>query len=173
HRRAPRPLVSLARRRGPGSVDPRRRARGGPPRRRPRAACRSAARAPLRRRGRRPERPRTRDPRARAAAVARVGPARREAGRPWMTSALAARPLARARSIMTAPSMRRIRAGGAEARYLIAGSGPPVLVVASPLVLARTYARMARLLAASFTVVVIEPPGSGGSQRLDRAWSFE
>src|SRR5690606_6721549 len=75
--------------------------------------------------------------------------------------------------IMTAPSMRRIRAGGAEARYLIAGSGPPVLVVASPLVLARTYARMARLLAASFTVVVIEPPGSGGSQRLDRAWSFE
>lgn len=69
--------------------------------------------------------------------------------------------------------VRRIRIDGVESRYLIAGSGPPVLVVASPLGLARTYRPLVRRLASSFTVVVIEPPGSGGSDRLDHAWTFQ
>lgn len=69
--------------------------------------------------------------------------------------------------------LRTIRIDGVESRYLIAGSGPPVLIVASPLVLAQTYRPLVRCLASSFTVVVVEPPGAGGSDRLDHAWTFE
>ena len=69
--------------------------------------------------------------------------------------------------------LRRIRIDGVESRYLIAGSGPPLLIVASPLVLARTYRPIVRCLASSFTVVVVEPPGSGGSERIAKAWSLE
>jgi pimeloyl-ACP methyl ester carboxylesterase len=95
-----------------------------------------------------------------------------------MTAAITTRAVSRRRG--SSPSLackneclRRIRVDGVEARYLIAGSGPPVLVVASPLVLARTYRPLVRCLASSFTVVVVEPPGSGGSDRLDNAWNFE
>jgi pimeloyl-ACP methyl ester carboxylesterase len=68
---------------------------------------------------------------------------------------------------------RRLRLDGIESRYVLAGSGPPLLLVASPLVLARTYRPVVRCLASSFTVVVVEPPGAGGSERLSHAWSFE
>lgn len=83
---------------------------------------------------------------------------------------------ARTRTKKTAPrgvSWRTIRVDGALARYLCAGSGPPVLLVASPLVLARTYLPVVRALASRFTVVVAELPGAGGSERLEHAWSFE
>lgn len=91
-------------------------------------------------------------------------------------TAAPARPLVRARSaaiVGSARTMRSIRIDGVDARYLIAGSGPPVLIVASPLVLARTYLPTVRKLASSFTVVVVEPPGGGGSDRLEHAWTFE
>jgi pimeloyl-ACP methyl ester carboxylesterase len=90
-----------------------------------------------------------------------------------MTAAVAARPSARARNDAIVENERRIRVDGVDARYVIAGSGPPLLIVASPLVLARTYRPVIRRLAKSFTVVVVEPPGCGASDRLERAWTFE
>lgn len=78
-----------------------------------------------------------------------------------------------ARTIPRSPTWRTIRVEGIEARYLCAGSGQPVLLVASPLVLARTYLPVMRALAPRFTVVVVELPGAGGSDRLDQAWTFE
>ncbi len=77
------------------------------------------------------------------------------------------------RTVRRAPSWRTIVVEGVAARYLVAGSGPPVLLVASPIVLARTYLPLVRALAPSFTVVVAELPGAGGSSRLDRAWPFD
>lgn len=71
------------------------------------------------------------------------------------------------------PSWRTIRIEGVEARYLVAGSGAPLLLVASPIMLARTYLPVVRELAPWFTVVVVELPGAGGSEKVDRAWSFE
>lgn len=89
------------------------------------------------------------------------------------TATLTARTRPRVHGAIAVESMRRIRVDGVESRYLITGSGPPLLIVASPLVLARTYLPIVRRLASSFTVVVVEAPGSGGSDRLERAWSFE
>lgn len=62
---------------------------------------------------------------------------------------------------------------GARARYFCAGSGPPLLLLASPLALGRTYASAARALGRSFTVVCVELPGSGGSAKLAEPWSPE
>lgn len=71
------------------------------------------------------------------------------------------------------PSYREVTVDGARARYLCAGSGPPLLLLASPLALARTYQCAIRLLSRSFTVVCVELPGSGGSERLAEPWSVE
>ena len=71
------------------------------------------------------------------------------------------------------PSYREVTLDGARARYLCGGSGPPLLLVASPLALARTYQRAIRALCRSFTVVCVELPGSGGSERLAEPWSVE
>jgi pimeloyl-ACP methyl ester carboxylesterase len=92
-----------------------------------------------------------------------------------MTAAVTARSVPRRRGTVTCKNecLRRIRVDGVESRYLIAGSGPPLLFVASPLVLARTYRPVVRQLASSFTVIVVEPPGSGGSDRLEQVWSYE
>lgn len=60
---------------------------------------------------------------------------------------------------------------GARARYLCCGSGPPLLLLASPLALARTYRRAIRTLCRSFTIVCVELPGSGGSERLAEPWT--
>jgi pimeloyl-ACP methyl ester carboxylesterase len=71
------------------------------------------------------------------------------------------------------PSYREVTVNGARARYLCAGSGPPLLLLASPLALGRTYLRAVRSLSRSFTVVCVELPGSGGSARLSAPWSVE
>lgn len=84
----------------------------------------------------------------------------------------AARP--RARHVhWRSPSSRTIRIDGVEARYLVAGSGAPLLVVASPLLSARAYLPVMRALASWFTVIVVDLPGAGGSGRLEHAWSAE
>lgn len=62
---------------------------------------------------------------------------------------------------------------GFRARYLCSGSGPPLLVLASPFALARPYMRAMRSLCRSFTVICVELPGSGGSARLAHPWSTE
>jgi pimeloyl-ACP methyl ester carboxylesterase len=90
-----------------------------------------------------------------------------------MTASVAARRWARARNDAIVESMRRVHVDGVDARYLIAGSGPPLLLVASPLVLAHAYRPIVRRLATSFTVVVVELPGAGASDRIERAWSSE
>lgn len=78
----------------------------------------------------------------------------------------------RRREVSFCFTSRRIHVDGVAARYLVGGSGPPVLIVASPLVLARTYLPTMRALAPRFTVVVVELPGAGASDRIDGAWSF-
>ena len=70
-----------------------------------------------------------------------------------------------------APGFREIVIDGVTARYLCLGSGPPILVIASPLVGARRYLPMMQALAPSFTVVCVELPGSGGSGKLEEAWT--
>lgn len=69
------------------------------------------------------------------------------------------------------PSFRRVTVQGVRGRYLCSGRGPPLLVLASPLALARSYMRAMRSLCRWFTVVCVELPGCGGSARLARPWS--
>jgi pimeloyl-ACP methyl ester carboxylesterase len=71
------------------------------------------------------------------------------------------------------PPYREVTVDGARARYLCCGSGPPLLLLASPLALASTYQRAIRTLCGTFTVVCVELPGSGGSERLIEPWSTE
>ncbi len=71
------------------------------------------------------------------------------------------------------PSYREVTVDGARARYLCCGSGPPLLLLASPLALGRSYQHAMRALCRSFTVVCVELPGSGGSERLAEPWSVE
>ncbi len=71
------------------------------------------------------------------------------------------------------PVYREVTVDGARARYLCHGSGPPLLLLASPLALARRYHRAIRSLSRSFTVVCVELPGSGGSEQLPKPWSVE
>ncbi|MDB4935725.1 MAG: putative hydrolase or acyltransferase of alpha/beta superfamily [Labilithrix sp.] len=66
---------------------------------------------------------------------------------------------------------RDVKVDGARARYLCCGSGPPLLLLASPLALSRSYLPAVRSLSRSFTVVCVELPGSGGSERLPEPWS--
>ena len=52
--------------------------------------------------------------------------------------------------------------------------GPPVVIMASTLVVARSYDGTARELAArGFRVTVVEPPGAGRASRLDEPWGLE
>jgi pimeloyl-ACP methyl ester carboxylesterase len=71
------------------------------------------------------------------------------------------------------PSFREAHVLGVRARYLCNGSGPPLLVLTSPLAFGRTYMRAMRSLCRSFTVVCVELPGSGGSEKLAEPWSVE
>ncbi len=59
------------------------------------------------------------------------------------------------------------------ARYLEAGEGPPLLLLASMLVRARTYGPLIERLAPHFRVLAVELPGSGRSSRLSGPWSLE
>lgn len=64
-----------------------------------------------------------------------------------------------------------MRVAGVEARYSCRGSGPPLLLLASPLVRAGTYEHAVRSLSRSFTVVCVELPGAGLSSRLREPWT--
>ncbi|MFN7132157.1 MAG: alpha/beta fold hydrolase, partial [Myxococcales bacterium] len=57
---------------------------------------------------------------------------------------------------------------GARLRVLEAGEGPPLLLLASPLLLARSYHPVVRALRRDYRVLVAELPGSGGSSRRTR-----
>jgi pimeloyl-ACP methyl ester carboxylesterase len=58
-------------------------------------------------------------------------------------------------------------------RYTVQGDGPPLVLLATPLALARTYRPTIEKLARSFRVVTVEMPGSGGGSRLSAPWDME
>jgi pimeloyl-ACP methyl ester carboxylesterase len=62
---------------------------------------------------------------------------------------------------------------GARLHVLERGRGEVVLVLASMLVLARTYAPLVRRLSRRFRTLVVELPGSGRSSRVRGAWTAE
>lgn len=53
------------------------------------------------------------------------------------------------------------------------GSGPPLVILASPLARAKTYRPAAASLARSFRVLTLEMPGSGAADQLAGSWSIE
>lgn len=61
---------------------------------------------------------------------------------------------------------------GVKAHYLEAGQGPPLLLVASPLVRAQTYKPTIRYLSKHFRVLALELPGSGWSGALQEPWDL-
>ncbi|UQA54669.1 alpha/beta fold hydrolase [Polyangium aurulentum] len=66
---------------------------------------------------------------------------------------------------------RRVFASGFSAFCVEAGDGPDFVVLASPLVRARTYLPLLRQLARHFRVTVVELPGSGRASRVARPWT--
>jgi pimeloyl-ACP methyl ester carboxylesterase len=66
---------------------------------------------------------------------------------------------------------RSVFANGSAAFCVEAGEGPDFVVLASPLVLARTYFPLLRRLARHFRVTVVELPGSGRASRGERPWT--
>jgi pimeloyl-ACP methyl ester carboxylesterase len=68
---------------------------------------------------------------------------------------------------------RTLTIGGQRTRVAEVGSGPPLILLASPLVLARSYRRTARRLAQRFRVIVVEVPGCGGGSVLARPWFMQ
>src|SRR5205814_8675335 len=68
----------------------------------------------------------------------------------------------------------RISAEGHEAVIHEAGVGsPPVVLLASMFVRARSYEPLLVELSKSFRTIVVEAPGSGLASRVDRPWNFE
>lgn len=62
------------------------------------------------------------------------------------------------------------RVQGLRAHYLDAGAGPPLLLVASQVVLARSYRSVIPRLAQHFRVITVDLPGCGHSERTGRYW---
>jgi len=66
---------------------------------------------------------------------------------------------------------RRVESHGAAAWCVTAGAGEDFVLLASPLVRARTYRPLMRRLARHFRVTVVELPGSGLASRVPRPWT--
>src|SRR5689334_24064791 len=71
----------------------------------------------------------------------------------------------------SAGRVRRVEVAGHTAHCLVKGDGPDFVLLASPLVRARTYSPVMRRLARHFRVTVVELPGSGRASPLERPWS--
>jgi pimeloyl-ACP methyl ester carboxylesterase len=67
--------------------------------------------------------------------------------------------------------VRRIEVDGARGLVLMAGQGSPAIVLASPLIRARSYLPLVKALAKHRHVVVVEMPGCGRGSRLSERWS--
>ncbi len=67
----------------------------------------------------------------------------------------------------------RIEVNGIRGLYEEVGDGPPLVLIASPVALAKTYRPTAKLLARTFRVFTLELPGSGRAERLSRSWGVE
>lgn len=62
---------------------------------------------------------------------------------------------------------------GLRGSYTTAGDGPPAVLLASPLALARTYRPTVAALARTFRVYAVEMPGSGSSDRVPPRWGLD
>ncbi|HYO09634.1 MAG TPA: alpha/beta hydrolase [Tepidisphaeraceae bacterium] len=73
---------------------------------------------------------------------------------------------------------RRVSAGGYEAVVHEAGDAaadgrPPVVLLASMFVRARTYRPLLEILGRHFRTIVVEAPGTGEASQVEQPWSFE
>ena len=73
---------------------------------------------------------------------------------------------------------KRVPAGGYEAVVLegepaTGSAGPPIVLLASMFVRARTYRPLLEVLAREFPTLVVEAPGTGEASRVDSPWDFE
>jgi pimeloyl-ACP methyl ester carboxylesterase len=64
-----------------------------------------------------------------------------------------------------------VEVGGVRGVCESAGGGPPLVLLASPLVLARTYRATAARLASRFRVLTLELPGTGRADSVGAGWS--
>jgi pimeloyl-ACP methyl ester carboxylesterase len=71
------------------------------------------------------------------------------------------------------PELRPLDVGGERGRFLVEGEGPPLVLLASQLVLARSYCPAAEELRRSFRVFTVELPGSGGGSRVAPPWDAD
>ena len=67
--------------------------------------------------------------------------------------------------------VKRVEVEGHTAHCHVAGEGPDLILLASPLVRARTYRPLLWRLARDFRVTVVELPGSGRASKLKRPWT--
>ena len=67
----------------------------------------------------------------------------------------------------------RVEVDGQRAYCSEIGEGPPIVLLASMVVLERTYRRTAQRLAEQYRVITVELPGSGRASKLTTLWSFE
>ncbi|NMO21675.1 alpha/beta hydrolase [Pyxidicoccus fallax] len=67
--------------------------------------------------------------------------------------------------------VHRVEVAGATAHCHVAGEGPDLVLLASPLVRARTYRPLLWRLARHFRVTVVELPGSGRASPVRRPWA--
>ncbi len=65
-----------------------------------------------------------------------------------------------------------IEVEGARAHMIEAGAGAPIVILASPLVWARSYRPLVRLLAYQARVIAVDLPGAASSSRLATPWTF-
>ena len=68
---------------------------------------------------------------------------------------------------------RRVDVDGMSGCYTDVGAGEPVVILASTLVLARSYEWTIECLAPHFRVITVEMPGSGRATPPPRPWGFE
>jgi pimeloyl-ACP methyl ester carboxylesterase len=84
-------------------------------------------------------------------------------------------PVSRCRRVFRGLSTRyerRVEVGGLSGWYTDIGAGEPVVVLASTLVMARSYEWTVDCLAPHFRVITVEMPGSGRASRPPVAWDF-
>lgn len=72
---------------------------------------------------------------------------------------------------VTPADFRPIVAAGRRGWYAAAGTGPAVVLLASPLARGKTYLATADRLVRDHRVYVVEPPGCGRGDRLPRPWA--
>jgi pimeloyl-ACP methyl ester carboxylesterase len=66
-----------------------------------------------------------------------------------------------------------VTVNGFTGRFLRAGHGPPLVIIASPLILASSYKPTIRALCQTYSVFVVDLPGSGRASRVGRPWGLE